>query len=164
MKRQLPIYLLTAVLLLIGGFDTSWGYAAEREWYYHFTFHFAHASVWHLAGNLLCFYILTRYRASWAELITAYLVASLCSFISPHTLPTVGLSGLIYALLGLRLAMSKRLSQRSVIRMLLVILLPCLTGKVNVLLHLSSLGAGYLLYHTYNNLMQISRYAKRYYR
>lgn len=161
MKAQYYAYLCLALLLALGGFDTSWGYYAESSWYTHFTFHFAHASVWHLAGNALCFYVLTRNRFAWAELAIAYGIATLCSFIAPHTLPTIGLSGLIFALYGMRLTRC-RLSAEFIVRTAFILLLPLLTGRVNVLLHIFCILVGYCVTLSHYNLNQTMKDAKRF--
>lgn len=153
--------MLTALLLAWGGFDISFGYADGSNLLTHFTYHFAHASVWHLAGNLLCFYLFIRNRSSFGELFCAYCIATICSFFSPHPLPTVGLSGLIYALLGMRIATLKRISRDFLIRLAVLLLLPAVSGKVNILLHLSCVAVGYTTILFYTNFKQIVRDVKR---
>ena len=161
MRQRYYIYVCLVVLLVLGNFNTSWGYTADGEWYKHLTFHFAHASIWHLACNALCFYIITRYRVSWGEVGVSLLIATLSSFIAPHALPTVGLSGLIYALFGMRLARCRNISKNSLIKFALFLLLPILTGKVNVLLHLLCAGIGYLTIYTKDQLKRIQADATR---
>lgn len=62
--------------------------------YRHLLFHAFHSNIFHLAGNLICVYLLRNAR--WVE---AYVVATLCSF--AITEPTVGLSGVIFAAIGI---------------------------------------------------------------
>ena len=161
MRQRYYIYVCLAALLVLGNFNTSWGYTAEGELYKHLTFHFAHASVWHLACNVLCLYILTRHRITWAEMGSSFAIATLSSLIAPHALPTVGLSGAIYALFGMRLARCSNLSRSSLVKFALFLLLPSLTGKVNVLLHLLCVGVGYLLIFSKDQLKRIQADAKR---
>lgn len=157
------IYSLLALPLLIGISEVSWGYYSGSSILTHLTFHFAHASVWHLAGNALCFYVITRKGANWKELCVSLLLATLCSFIAPHKLPTIGLSGLIFALYGIRLMRLNNLSTRFLIQTLLVLIIPGLTGKVNVWLHISCLVSGYACAYLRHQLSQIMSDAKHYY-
>lgn len=160
MSSRHLIYICLIALLLFGGFDIGWGYDAGSAVYTHFTYHFAHSSIWHLGGNVLCFYVLTRYHLTWREMLVAYFIASVSSFISPHALPTVGLSGLIYALWGGRLAKCRRVSRSSLLRIGIILLLPSLSGRVNVPLHICCAVAGYAAEFIPQYIKQILRDVK----
>ena len=163
MKPQYYIYIMLLVPLVVGIGAVSWGYYPGSGIVSHLTFHGAHASVWHLAGNALCFFVITQKSFRWSELCAAYIIATLCSFISPHRLPTIGMSGLIFALYGIRLSRFSKLSARFIIQTLLVLLLPGLMGKVNVLLHISCLCLGYISAYVSHHISQLLKDA-RYYR
>lgn len=157
------IYSILILPLLIGIGNVSWGYYSDSGIFTHLTFHFAHASVWHLAGNALCFYVLTRRGVYWKELCASFLLATLCSFIAPHKLPTIGMSGLIFALYGIKLSRLSKLSTRFLIQTALVLILPGITGKVNVWLHIVCLISGYACAYIQHQLLQITSDAKHYY-
>lgn len=66
-----------------------------------FVYSFFHASVWHCLANLFCYYqILHYYLPSWRIILLSYIVAvSVPDFVLTE-LPTVGMSAMIYALIG----------------------------------------------------------------
>ena len=88
-------------------FGNEIGFATNSPWWTHFTYSFGHASVLHLVINTLVFINVFRVMEkflSWKVLLPViYLGASIASFASVaiKTIPTVGSSGMIYAMFGM---------------------------------------------------------------
>ena len=95
-KEYLPAILLLTLCLIAPGKPLTRGDEAAA-----FTFHFTHANIFHLLAN---FYVIARFRPKWVNLPVAYLSATTAALI-PWTameMPTVGISGVIFALLARR--------------------------------------------------------------
>lgn len=61
--------------------------------------HFFHGNIFHLAANLLTLYFMMPYIKRW-QMAGAYVIASLS--ILATSVPVIGFSNIIYALIGLR--------------------------------------------------------------
>ena len=61
--------------------------------------HFFHGNVFHLAANLLPLYVMRKYVKGW-QVVVGYIIASLS--ILATSLPVIGFSNIVYALIGLR--------------------------------------------------------------
>jgi len=90
-------------------FDKSIGYTDISPIWTHFTYMFQHANVVHLIINSLAFIGMFRVLE---RVINKYILAAsilsmgfAASFISMYELPTVGISGAIYAMVGMYLAL-----------------------------------------------------------
>ena len=161
MKLPYLIYVALLIPMALGFGELSWGYTCDSCFWSHFTYHFAHSSIWHLGGNALCFWVLTRRGASMFEIGGAFLIATVCSFFAPHNLPTIGLSGVVYALCGMRLAAYRNFTTKSLLRTAIILILPGLTGKVNIALHILCIVAGYLIVTLPRLIKQIQKDVKR---
>lgn len=81
------------------------GYSVQSPLYTHITYMFQHATGLHLSINLLSFTTIfislqkINNRVTW--FIASIIIAVIASFFSMYKAPTVGLSGLIYAMLGI---------------------------------------------------------------
>ena len=128
--------LLVMVYIIIGN-DTGLALGNDGRWWQHLTFHHIHASVFHLLCNLWAFLWIVFYlNPSAARLVLAFVLASTFPSELVGDLPIMGLSGIIYCLLGL----SIQPTLRGIIRyngiILLVILGGLLVPSVSVSIHL----------------------------
>lgn len=102
------ILIVLIVIHLIPGLQL--GYATGTPLYTHFTYSFQHTDWIHLALNsfaFLSFYgILNRVLPGWLLLAYAYATAVAASFPSTYPIPTVGASGIVYAMIGLYITIS----------------------------------------------------------
>lgn len=116
-------------------------------------FPFSHANVFHLAANLLCLWMI-KFPMRWP---VAFLISFLTSFLPSPTwnldgisqLPTCGLSGCIFASIGMRWGEFKEFK-----RMLRYAVLPTLilglAPNINTIFHLYNLFIGYLVFRLYD--------------
>lgn len=114
-----------------------------EKWHSHLLYHFSHANVFHLAGNLICLWIMrVRVRA-----VCAWACASVASVL-PYTvwswrdmcltaLPTLGMSGMIFASLGFAWACYGTWRQ-VMTRVMPVIFVTGMIPNINLLIHLYS--------------------------
>lgn len=102
--KYLFVLILFAVYLL---FDTSLGFSASSPWWTHLTFAFQHAGWVHLIINSIVFinsFGVIEKRIRWYILLPVIYGASLISSLFyASDLPTVGCSGMIYAMFGMML-------------------------------------------------------------
>ena len=90
-------------------FGLELGYTAASPWWTHLTYSFQHGSWLHLAINALGFVglygALVQFIKPIRLLLMAYAVAVAASFVCTYTLPVVGASAVIYAMLGMYLSL-----------------------------------------------------------
>lgn len=98
-----------AFILVYLFFDTSLGYTNTSPFYTHFTYLFQHASVIHLLLNSISFIVvctLLERIMKWRVFIPiSFAIGFIASFFAVYELPTVGISSVIYAIIGLYVGM-----------------------------------------------------------
>lgn len=154
----LQLSALTFLLLFLPIEHRPWALSSEGSTLGRFTYHFFHVSILHWLLNAwallsLAFY----YKVDRLELLLGYLVASSVPATSLYTLtgasilvmPTVGLSGLAYALMGLilpRIVDKKRYLGWSALSLALGFLLPHVNAYVHLWAFASALPVGFILH------------------
>ena len=112
-------YLLSSIFLLVYiFFDNSLGFSETSAWWTHIAYNFQHAGIIHLLLNAFCFSqfykVFKKIKKGNRHSITPNkavaiggIVAVSCSFLPfcIKPLPTVGASGIIYAMLGIYLSL-----------------------------------------------------------
>lgn len=88
-------------LQLALGFDAGY---TDRSLLPHLLFPLFHANVFHLAANLFTASLL---RYDLRDLLLAYLISLAASFAAIAQLPTMGFSGILYVLIGMRTTLFK---------------------------------------------------------
>lgn len=154
---QIIISLLVfAVWLASYWIDTAvLGYSDSSKAYTRLTYIFAHASFFHMAMNLFAFNMLMRSVRKLKlkiPLITAILASSIGTFFATYAIPTVGLSGVCFALLG---ALLVKIHNRDFMISVGIVLIAqwitfIINSSVNVPLHISSLIIGFILTYLFN--------------
>lgn len=155
-------YLFVLAFLLTYIFcDNSLGYSNNSPTYTHFTFILQHVSVFHLVLNsisLIGIWTATRELRvnKWFILLTSLSSTYIASFISKETIPTVGASGMVYAIIGIYFYVTftdKRIKIADSKTYLLFLL--CIVGSLilsyinpisNFFLHTYSLVFGFSIY------------------
>ena len=88
-------------------FGNELGYTKTSPFWTHLTFNFQHTGIIHLLINSLSFITIFRTLAKHINpcvlISVSFLIAVLCSFLSACDIPTVGCSGMIYAMIGIYL-------------------------------------------------------------
>lgn len=99
-------------IIVFAFFGTELGYTSTSAWHTHITYMFQHANIFHLVVNTLSFLFiwieLQKYMKQWL-ILPVFLIAFAVSFL-PNAmliLPTVGISGAIYAMVGMFLIQLK---------------------------------------------------------
>lgn len=87
--------------------DLSIGFYYLSPFYTHFTYMFQHVGWMHLILNSLAFIGLYRALSKQLKFVLPRIIwiAFICSFMSVYLVPTVGASGMIYAMLGMCLGL-----------------------------------------------------------
>jgi membrane associated rhomboid family serine protease len=92
--------------------DKSFGYSLTSPWWTHFTYVAEHTNAIHLIINSVAFIsvfrILQRFENKYKLLAISYFSAVFMSFFAAYELPTVGASGMVYALIGVFIALILR--------------------------------------------------------
>lgn len=99
-------YVLSLLFVIIHVlFGNELGFSTSSPWWTHFTYPFQHAGFIHLIINMLVFVTASRVMEkfiSWKILFPViYSFAVTASFLAEQSLPTVGASGMIYAIFGM---------------------------------------------------------------
>lgn len=137
------ILVITAFALEPGWKDV--GIRTDCHTFQRLVYHFFHVSPLHAAINAWCFLsVVFIYNVTWMEIIVASAIASLAPDFVLSATPTVGLSAICFALLGLiSLRTARKLYFIACIA--LCIAIGFLFPSVNGLLHLYSYLAGLLV-------------------
>ena len=106
----------------------------------HLLYPFSHANIWHLAGNILCLWMLRCPLHIYAT----YVCAVLCSFLPCFVAePTMGFSGVLFAMVGISWGKIHRF--RDMLKKnIWVLIIPAFLPHINFLIHLYCLLLGYL--------------------
>lgn len=123
MQAMIFKYLIVLIFFIVyASCDaTAWGYVVDGAFINHLRFCFAHVSLLHLLINSLVFInmfdiVRLRLRVRSLELfVNIYLVSFIASIFTAASVPTVGASGMIYALFGLHIASMEKLNKPNVI-------------------------------------------------
>ncbi|GAB6123859.1 rhomboid family intramembrane serine protease [Dysgonomonas termitidis] len=104
-------YLIILILILTYiFFGNELGYTNVSPLYTHFTYIFRHASVLHLLINSLAFIgiytSMEKHLNKWVFLGISLGCSALASFGAMYDKPTVGISGIVYAMTGLYLGIT----------------------------------------------------------
>ena len=98
------LFVILFVLIYIF-FDVSLGYTTNSPMYAHLTFMFQHAGFIHLTINSLSFLsifrILEKCISKYYLVIIIVSSSYIASFLSVYDTPTVGASGMVYAMIGI---------------------------------------------------------------
>ncbi|MCL2650321.1 MAG: rhomboid family intramembrane serine protease [Candidatus Azobacteroides sp.] len=150
------IFVLIFLIVFIT-FDKSIGYTDKSPVWTHFTYMFQHANIIHLTINSLAFIgmfrILEKIINKYELAIAILLIGFLASFMSMYQLPTVGISGAIYAMVGIYFGMitTKKLiiKDKNKLYVFIFSIILCLTVSFfkhnsNFWLHIFSLIMGYM--------------------
>lgn len=107
MKGTQGLVLIFSIVTLLST-NTALGFYSGSSVLTHFIYVFNHAGVLHLILNCVAFYMFVRtlriFISEEITLLGSYAIAVLASFFSEHNLPTVGCSGMIYAMAGFYLS------------------------------------------------------------
>ena len=102
------IYIII-LLLFIGYIVSPSGYDLNSPWWTHITYIFSHINLLHLFLNSFVifglFKTLQRIYNKWHLALWVFFIAILMSFLSEYELPTVGASGMAYALVGIMIGL-----------------------------------------------------------
>lgn len=138
---------LVAVFLFLDPVGYIRGDVAE-----HFVYMFFHANIFHLAGNALAAWFTFRKPC---RIAAAYLVAVLCSFISYSDMPVMGLSSMIYALIGFNTVLM-RYPLKAKITLALALSLGLLLPNINGLLHILCFSLSFATAYIYKRIKSLS--------
>lgn len=104
-KHSIIFGSFSVILTLIFFLVTPVGFIEKEITLGNFVYHFFHANIFHLLGNLFALHLIMKRRCiSWVELLLiSYIIATICSFFCGLSIPTIGLSGMVYAVYGMHL-------------------------------------------------------------
>ena len=145
---------LLVSLILVGSYFLlpRYGFTFHGDIAGHFLYPLSHANIWHLAGNILCLWVL---RCPLHIFIT-YIIAVLCSFLPSFCLfdcivngsfamadmPTYGFSGVLFAMVGISWGRIHRFKDM-ILRNKWILIIPAFLPHINFLIHLYCLLMGY---------------------
>lgn len=109
----------------------------------HFTCHFHHANIFHLAANAFCLSVM---RPSPIQMLLSYPIAVLSTFFT-HT-PTVGISAMIYAYIGLNI-LRWRMSNIDILFFIIVNLITLFIPNIASFVHIVACILGMMCYVLY---------------
>lgn len=155
MRYVIPFIFISVHLL----FDIDLGYSTSSKLYTHFTYQFQHTGWIHLLINTIAYasiYKVLVKAMPWHLLITySYSISVVASFLSMYNTPTVGASGIIYAMIGMFLSISligkklKVVNHRKFLLFILCVAISLITSEfresVNNACHIFSIFFGLII-------------------
>ena len=153
--NKLDVYIaLSAIYLLlyiVFGNKVEYGITSTSPFYTHITYIFVHANFLHLAMNIFSLGFTLKLLKKMAGmkyylLMTIGLISSfVASFISAEEVVTVGISGVIYALLGTYCYLRfDKLALKLLGTLTIINIIQYIFGSINVKIHLFSLIFGFI--------------------
>lgn len=107
----------------------------------HVLYPLSHANLWHLAANIVCLWMIP----CGLHLLSAYLVAVLCSFLPCFLVEsTCGFSGVLFAIVGMSWGRVRRFKDM-LWKNKWWLVIPIFIPHVNALLHIWCLFGGFLV-------------------
>lgn len=104
-KEKIFTLALAVTIICLSFLDFDWervGVSINSGWIQRLSYSFIHASLLHAALNAWCLLcIVFVYDVKWWHIIVAYIIATLVPPFALSAMPTVGLSAVCFALLGL---------------------------------------------------------------
>lgn len=114
----------------------------------HLFYPLSHANIWHLIANILCLWML---RCP-TQLAVTYAIAVICSFLPSFSIyemfvsstpePTMGFSGILFAMVGISWGRIRRFKDM-IVRNKWILIIPAFIPHINFLIHIYCLLAGY---------------------
>lgn len=156
LNTTLMKYFIIIIFMLVYAFcGAELGYSAYSPWWTHITYSFQHQNIWHLALNSVAFVglygVITRFVHPCKLVAFALAVAVAASFVCAYPKVVMGASGMIYAFLGIYVALLFRRKLRFrcrsdlwlfIISMLSFLFISAIKSNSATLLHLVCLFAG----------------------
>lgn len=152
-------YIFVSVLILCFLFEPSpdkVGFMIGGRWWTYLTYNFFHVNFLHLALNCYGLFVVLRVLPKYGNILiimAGALTASMtAAILSPHVLPTIGISGFIFALIGMYSVIMISSNNKNSIVFFLLTLGWIYLGfflNVNSLLHLGSFLFGFIFYIIY---------------
>ena len=140
---RIGIFKLLVSFVLVGSyfFLPEYGFTfSVQPLVNHLLYPMSHANIWHLAGNILCLWML---RCPM-HLIATFVCAVLCSFLPCFVAePTMGFSGVLFAMVGISWGKIHRFKDM-LWKNKWILVIPAFLPHINFMIHLYCLIAGYL--------------------
>ena len=142
------IFTLSFILTYIF-FGVELGYTDTSEWYTHITYMFQHSTLIHLCVNLFSFMVMWLYLQRYMKqlyIMPVFIIAFVASFL-PYTsfiVPTVGVSGAIYAMMGMLMPFiyKNKNFYIYILSILIVLVVSFINPNINFFIHLYCLVLG----------------------
>lgn len=147
--KQIVVFIILSIILLTvfilsHNHQSDYGYYKGSSFVLHIIYPFFHANIIHLAGNIFALYFACKHIK---QLFYAYIISVLSSFIAYSPLPTIGLSGVIYAFVGLLgFLPNKNISKGAKGLFLSYIVIGLIVPSLNGVLHLCCVVIGSILF------------------
>ena len=145
MKKIIDKYGCAAVIIVAAVVCYMMGAEApmskETAWWTHFTYEWSHGNIWHLMGNCLVIGAIaySDFKTMWLSWLLAYLIACTAPALDA---PTVGMSGICYAMMGMISWQAARVWRYHAWVVAFIAICALVPGVSNNLLHIWCYGIG----------------------
>lgn len=104
-QTKITLIAILTITFFLGIPCEEFGVSSTSPWWTHFTYHFFHGNLIHLLSNVYAiWFCVDKKRFTIKTLLSAYLLSVVASFIVRSSIPIVGLSGMIFVILGINLS------------------------------------------------------------
>lgn len=151
-REKIKTIAILAVIYLLYTDGSSFGFSTDSAWWTHFTYPFFHGSWIHLIGNCYAFWFVYSNRIFKQYTLPIIItIAIAASFLTEMKMPTVGFSGVIFAMGGINSAYRK-CKLKNIIPILIALSIGFLLPNTNGMIHLVSFMIAYIFSSVYQSI------------
>lgn len=138
LQTKIAITTILAVIYLSDIPFQSCGFSSGAPWWTHFTYIFFHGSLIHLACNAYALWFCLNERTYPKHILMPmlYIITVASSFVYISEQPTVGISGAIFAMLGINLAQVP--TRINILYMVIILISGFIIPQIAGVIHLTS--------------------------
>lgn len=150
-QTKITLIAILAITFFSGIPCEEFGVSSTSPWWTHFTYHFFHGNLIHLLSNVYAiWFCVNKKRFTIITLLSAYLLSVAASFIVGSPIPIVGLSGMIFVILGINL--SSVPTKINIVYMLAILIVGYIIPNISGSTHLACFLVGLITSAIYKNI------------
>lgn len=150
-RAKIAIIAILTIIYLSGTSCEQFGVSSTSPWWTHFTYQLFHGNITHLLCNIYALWLcLDKKRFQTKIILPVYLITVAASFIGQSAIPVVGISGAIFSILGINLALTP--TKPNILYMTIILSVGFIMPQISGITHLTNFIIGFISSAVYRNL------------
>lgn len=150
-QTKIAIIAILTIIYLCGTPCEQFGVSSTSPWWTHFTYQLFHGNIAHLLCNIYAlWFCLDKKRFQAKSILPIYLITVAASFIGQSPIPVVGISGVIFSILGINLALAP--TKPNIIYMIMILSAGFIMPQISGITHLACFIMGFISSAIHKNL------------